>query len=348
MVSDVNGYILEINQKLLELVGGESSIWLGQPMDKLVSTSSRIFLQTHIWPILLKEGQLQEIKLHMLDKQGAQIPVLTNCQINTQSAKHRFHWVFFVSLERSRFEGELLQARKHAESALQRLQVSEGALKQSVRDKEALIMEVHHRVKNNLQVITSLLRLESGRSEVAEVKSVLGDMQSRIRTMSMLHESLYRSGTSATVDLGNYLKQLSSKAFQSQSMSPGAVRLELNLESVPVGMDQAVTCGLLVNELISNCFKHGFPAGLAGFISVSLQPLGADAQWCLRVSDTGVGLPENFEEKRTNSLGLQLVGDLARQIGGKLTITPNQDKGVAFAVSFLAVEPAPLRTIQTH
>ena len=342
MVSDPDGNILDVNQKLLQIAGGETSTWLGQPMDKLVSVSSRIFLQTHIWPILLKEGQLHEVKLHLLDKQGAQIPVLINCQANTRSEKHRYHWVFFVSLERSRFEGELLQAKKHAESALLQLQISEAALKQSLRDKEALIVEVHHRVKNNLQVITSLLRLESGRSGVAEVKSVLGDMQSRIRTMSMLHESLYRSGTSATVDLGSYLRQLSTKAFQSQSTSSGAVRLELNLESVQVGMDQAVTCGLLVNELISNCFKHGFPAGLSGFISVHLQQLGTDKRWCLRVSDTGVGLPETFEEKRNKSLGLQLVGDLARQIGGQLTITPNQDKGVAFAVNFQAVEPAPL------
>jgi two-component sensor histidine kinase len=342
MVSDIDGYILEVNQNLLEVVGGETSTWLGQPMDKLVSMSSRIFLQTHVWPILLKDGQLQEVKLHMLDKQGAQIPVLTNCQISTQSEKHRCHWVFFVSQDRSRFEGELLQAKKQAESALERLQISEVALKQSLRDKEALIMEVHHRVKNNLQVITSLLRLESGRSEVAVVKAVLGDMQSRIRTMSMLHESLYRSGTSASVELGSYLRKLSTQAFQSQAASSDAVRLELHLESVLVSMDQAVTCGLLVNELISNCFKHGFPAELSGFISVNLQQLDTDAQWCLRVSDSGVGLPENFEDKRKKSLGLQLVADLVRQIGGKLTITPNLEKGVTFAVNFNVIQPGPV------
>lgn len=342
MVSDLSGGILEINQKLLEVVGGEASTWLGQPMDKLVSISSRIFLQTHVWPILMKVGQVQEIKLHILDAQGHQVPVLTNCQRNTGGEKHCYHWVFFVSLERSRFEGELLHAKKQAESALRQLQISEGALQQSLRDKEALIKEVHHRVKNNLQVITSLLRLESGRSAVPEVKSVLGDMQRRIQTMSMLHELLYRSGTSATVDLGGYLRQLSTQAFHSQLVSSSVLGLKLNLSSVLVSMDQAVTCGLLVNELISNCFKHGFPAGLSGAVSIDLRPLDEAQQWSLCVSDTGVGLSANFEEKRKNSLGLQLADDLARQIGGKLMITPNHDKGVSFSVNFHARSPVPL------
>jgi len=341
MVSDLSGSILEINQKLLEVVGGNASTWLGQPMDKLVSVSSRIFLQTHVWPILLKDGQVLEIKLHMLDANGQQVPVLTNCQLNTGSEKHCYHWVFFVSMERSRFEGELLQVKKQAESALNLLQISESALQQALRDKEALIKEVHHRVKNNLQVITSLLRLESSSSDVAEVKSVLNDMQSRIRTMSMLHESLYRSGTVASVDLGHYLRQLSTQAFHSQTTSSGAVKLDLSLGSVHAGMDQAVSCGLLVNELISNCFKHGFPDGISGVVSIHLQPLENAGHWRLRVCDTGVGLPDNFEEKRNNSLGLMLAGDLSRQIGGVLEIAANEGKGTVFGVDFHVKAPLP-------
>lgn len=300
-------------------------------MNKLVSRPTSIFLQTHIWPILFKEGKVQEIKLQLLGANGVEIPVLCNCQRNAQ---HDYHWVFFVSMERSRFERELLDAKKRAESALTQLQVSESALKQSLRDKEALIKEVHHRVKNNLQVITSLLRLESGRSGISEVKSVLGDMQSRIRTMSMLHESLYRSETSATVDLGSYLRRLSTQAFQSQSTGSGKVGLKQDLESVQVGMDQAVTCGLLVNELISNCFKHGFPAGTNGLVLVGLRPLENAGHWHLSVCDTGVGLADDFDHKRKHALGLQLAADLARQIGGVLQIATNGGRGVACSVEF--------------
>ena len=198
--------------------------------------------------------------------------------------------------------------------------LTEETLQSSVQEKSALLNEVHHRVKNNLQVITSLLRLESRRSTVDDTKAVLGDMQARIRAMALLHESLYRSGTFASVDLGNYLRQLATQAFQTQATNSGAVQLELKLGSVQVGMDQAIPCGLLINELISNCLKHGFPPGVTGLVRVELQPLETPNHWRLCVSDSGVGLPENFEDKRKDSLGLQLVGDLARQLGGKSAI----------------------------
>jgi two-component sensor histidine kinase len=193
-----------------------------------------------------------------------------------------------------------------------------------------------------MQVITSLLRMEGRRSVVSDTKAVLGEMQARIRAMALLHESLYRTGTFASVDLGSYLKQLATQAFQTVVTDTDTIELKLNLGSVQVGMDQAIPCGLLLNELISNSLKHGFPVGVTGHVSIDLRPLDTANEWQLRLCDTGIGLPENFEEKRKNSLGLQLVGDLARQIGGELQITPNADRGVAFAVNFQVIEPAPL------
>jgi PAS domain S-box-containing protein len=211
---------------------------------------------------------------------------------------------------------------------------TEQALQASLQEKVALLNEVHHRVKNNLQVITSLLRLEAGRSSQPDTKSVLTDMQGRIRSMALLHESLYRSGIFASVDLGSYLKQLASQAFRAQSS--GAVRLELELASVPVSMDQATPCGLLLNELISNCLKHGFPDGRSGEVRVELQVLPTlesdTTQVRLRVSDTGVGLPEDIEVRRSHSLGLHLVDDLARQLGATLEI--GAGRGAQFVVTF--------------
>ena len=221
---------------------------------------------------------------------------------------------------------------------------TEHALQTSLQEKVALLNEVHHRVKNNLQVITSLLRLEAGRSSQPDTKSVLTDMQGRIRSMALLHESLYRTGTFASVDLGAYLKQLASQAFRAQSS--GAVRLELELATVQVSMDQAMPCGLLVNELISNCLKHGFPEGHSGEIRIELHVMttvapateGRAAQWLLRVSDTGVGLPADFKARRHQSLGLQLVADLVHQIGGTLDI--GSAPGAVFTVVFTPNAPS--------
>jgi two-component sensor histidine kinase len=193
-------------------------------------------------------------------------------------------------------------------------------LQASLKEKVMLLNEVHHRVKNNLQVITSLLSLESARSSAPDIQQVLKNMQGRIRSMALLHQSLYRSGIFASADLGAYLQELASQAFRAQAGGANAVRLKLDLERILVSMDQAGPCGLLANELISNCFKHAFPEGSEGEIHLGLRLLPGSNKVRLSVSDSGVGLPADFTSRRENSLGLQLVADLARQIGGTLEI----------------------------
>ncbi len=151
------------------------------------------------------------------------------------------------------------------------------------------------RAKNNLQVITSLLRLKN--------RKVLKDMQGRIQSMALLHETLYRSGTFAAVDLGVYLRHLATQSFRALTVRTDSVKLDLRLDSVNVEMDQAIPCGLLVNELISNCMKHAFP------------------------------------DDRARSLGLQLASDLARQLGGRLEIEPGAVSGVSIAVTWATPDP---------
>jgi PAS domain S-box-containing protein len=217
------------------------------------------------------------------------------------------------------------------------LKLAEENLCSALQEKTALLNEVHHRVKNNLQVITSLLRLEVGRSSDPAVCSVLDDMKGRIRSMALLHESLYRTGTFASVDLGAYLKQLCMQAFRSNDSNDGSVRLELDLAPLAISLDQATPAGLLVNELISNCLKHAFVDGRSGVVQVSLQQQ-SDRKWCLRVADTGVGLADDFDVRRAQSLGLQLVSDLATQMDGVLHIEPHSTAsgGAVFSVVFLS------------
>lgn len=206
-------------------------------------------------------------------------------------------------------------------------------LRDTLREKTSLLNEVHHRVKNNLQVITSLLRLESGRSNEENTKTVLNDMQGRIRSMALLHETLYRSGIFASADLAHYLKELATQAFRSHiNSNGGAIRLELDLHSVSVSMDQATPCGLIVNELISNSLKHAFPDGRSGVVKISLLPMLEANAVSMAVSDDGIGLPGDFAKRREQSLGLQLVDDLVVQIGGKLSI--ESDHGSAFTILF--------------
>ncbi len=277
---------------------------------------------------------LQELETAKRENRG-----FTSFEVNLRAKDGSVHT---VSAGAAAFDPERMDEHVVVLHDITAIKAIQTALEATVAEKNSLLKEVHHRVKNNLQIITSLLRLESRRSTHAETTTVLGEMQARIRAMALLHESLYRSGTLASIDLGHYLQQLSTQAFRTQSMDPAAVALQLHLGTVQIGMDQAIPCGLLVNELISNCLKHGFPTGSTGQVSIDLRPLALQQQWCLRVCDNGVGLPHDFEDRRERSLGLQLAADLARQIGGALDISPNVDKGVAFTVEFKVLEPAPL------
>lgn len=233
-------------------------------------------------------------------------------------------------------QGRIIGSLSSGEDITDRRQ-AEQALQTSLREKEALLKEVHHRVKNNLQVINSLLRLESARSAQPDTKAVLLEMQGRIRSMALLHESLYRSASFAAVDLGVYLRQLALQSFRALAPEHSRISLELDLASIHVGMDQAIACGLIVNELISNCLKHGFPSGRQGEVRIELQTLGEGPHLCIRVSDTGIGLPAEFESLRSRSLGLQLVADLAVQIAGVLTI--GTGKTAVFEVVFKTSHP---------
>ena len=209
---------------------------------------------------------------------------------------------------------------------------AETALRGSLHEKEALLKEVHHRVKNNLQVITSLLRLEAHRDVAPGTRNVLKEMQGRIRSMALIHETLYRTGDFARIDVGEYLRQLGQQLFRAQNSEPSRVRLKMDLAEILLDIDHAIPCGLIANELLSNSLKYAFPEGRAGDVWLRLSR-GEDSSVVLRVEDTGVGLAPDFETRRTGSLGLQLVGDLSRQLGGRLEIGGG-GPGARFTITF--------------
>lgn len=219
--------------------------------------------------------------------------------------------------------------RRKAEHALRE---SEERLRVALDAANALLKEVHHRVKNNLQVISSLLRLERDRHSDVTVKSAMGEMQLRIQSMALLHETLYRSNDIAHVDLGRYLTELANQVFRSAAPSTGAVSLRLNLASVLVDMDHAIACGLLVNEVLSNCFKHGFPNGRAGTVTIDLLAVDGGLSYLLQISDDGVGLPADFAHRQTVSLGVHLIKVLAQQLKASLAIYG--DAGTTFSLTF--------------
>ena len=211
---------------------------------------------------------------------------------------------------------------------------AEAAMRASLEEKEALLKEVHHRVKNNLQVVTSLLALQAQLEQRPEVLTALRDTQGRVRAMALLHENLYRSPSLSRVTLAPYLEAIGAQLARSY-LSESAPRLTVRVDDLELPIDQAMPCGLLVSELVTNAFKHAFPGGDGGTIVVAAVREGPAV--VLTVSDDGVGLAPDLDLTSSPSLGLRLVRGLADQLNGELTI--DHGRGTSVSVRFDLASP---------
>ncbi len=206
----------------------------------------------------------------------------------------------------------------------------EEQIKASLEEKGMLLREIHHRVKNNLQVISSLLKLHSGDKGDKQYIEMLKDSQNRIKSMALIHEELYKSKDLANIDFDDYIKNLAKSLFRSYGISNGRIALKIDVEEVSLGIDTAIPCGLIINELISNSLKHAFPDDREGEIKIVLRLTDED-EIELTVSDNGVGIPEDLDFKKTESIGLKLVTNLAeKQLHGVVKL--NQSKGTEFQI----------------
>ena len=194
---------------------------------------------------------------------------------------------------------------------------AEQRIAAALHEKEALLKEIYHRVKNNLQVVASLLTMQGHSVDDPAVRALFDDSAARVMAMSEVHEQLYRSHDLASIDFKRYLGQLVER-LASQHGRQG-VRIESALDQVVLGIETAIPCALIVNELVSNAVKHAFPHGSAGRIQVGLQADGEDGAR-LWVEDDGVGLQPGFSPATSRSLGWRLVVGLVNQIGGKLVV----------------------------
>jgi len=209
---------------------------------------------------------------------------------------------------------------------------TEEALQASLAQKEVLLREIHHRVKNNMQTIVGLLRMHARRIDDAQLTEIFNDCRDRIGAMSLIHEALYQSDDLVKIDFKAYLKKLCRNLAQAHDAGKRGVTLTASAEDVSMNMDQGVAVGMVIAELISNAFKHAFPDGGGGTVSVGLdRPDGETVR--LAVSDTGKGLPPDFDMSASSSLGMRLVwGAVTRELGG--SIEAANDGGAKFVIRF--------------
>lgn len=217
----------------------------------------------------------------------------------------------------------------------------EKQLRTSLEEKEALLKEIHHRVKNNLQMISSLLNLQSKFIKDKRAVAVLKDTQNRVKSISLIHERLYESKELKVVNFGLYVRNLMAHLFDSCRANSFGVSLELDVQNILLPLEKAIPCGLIVNELVSNSLKHAFPReSRKGFQQapstdgkvIRLEFYSGKAnRITLRVRDNGIGFPENLDFRKTETFGLQLVTTLVGQLKGKVEL--DRRRGTQFDIS---------------
>lgn len=210
----------------------------------------------------------------------------------------------------------------------------EESMMASLKEKETLLKELYHRTKNNMQVIYSLLNLQALTGNDQKTSEIIREIQNRIRAISLVHEKLYRSREVSNIDLSDYVTELSSAILLSYNVEDKMITLALDLEPLPVGIDVAIPCGLVINELMTNSLKYAFPNGKGGEIRLSLHASG-NGETRLTLGDNGIGLPTGFDFRKAPSLGLRLVCQLVEsQLKGKIELGPARPGGTEFSVSF--------------
>jgi PAS domain S-box-containing protein len=305
MVADIHGRVTQANDTLLAMTG-YSRDDLPLRWDAMTPPEYRA-QDERVIDCLLKTGTGHPVEKEFLRKDSGRVSVLIGWALLSEETGDCMCFVLDNS------------ERKRAERCLQT----------ALREKEALLKEVHHRVKNNLQLISSLLSLQAARIKDPTALELIADSRSRVRSIALVHENLYRAGTFTDLPLATHVQSL----FRSYNLGGHRIRLETHLADVPLDLDQAVPCVLIVNELVSNALKHAFPDGREGRVLVEFRTVDG-GRYRLSVADDGVGLPADFEVSHPDSLGLQLVGDLALQLRG--TVVVNRESGTTIAITFEA------------
>ncbi|MBI2947191.1 MAG: PAS domain S-box protein [Verrucomicrobia bacterium] len=307
-----SGKWMKVNRTLCEIVGYAEGDFRSLYFHSLTHPDDVADHQARLRGLLAGESGAFQMEARFLHRSGSVV------------------WVFLsVSLLRDG-KGKPLYFIAQIQNITERKRADEQ-VKSSLREKEVLLKEIHHRVKNNLQVISSLLRLQSGYVKDEAAKELFRESQNRVRSMALIHQKLYQSQDLARIDFNEYLLSLLAMLFRSYGAHAGTINLETHVDPVFLDIDTAIPVGLLVNELASNSLKYAFPENRCGTIRIDFRAVGHD-EFVLALRDDGIGLPGDFDLDKVLTLGLRLVKILTSQLGGTLTF--HRNGGTGFTVTF--------------
>jgi len=308
---DMEGKILSVNRFGLEQLGYTAEELIGQSVLNIFHEDDKQAVRKQFTACLKNPGKTNYWEFRKIRKDGTVL------------------WVREASRAVRETDGSTVILIV-CEDITERKQAEEQ-IKESLKEKEVLLKEVQHRVKNNLQVISSLLDLQTEYFTDKKAIGVFKETHNRVRSMALIHEQLYQSKHLARVDFAEYIRNLGTYLFQSYGVKSEAVSLKVGVDNVFLDVDTAITCGLIINELVSNSLKYAFNGRKKGEIGISLRSDNGNG-FTLTVRDNGVGFPKHLDFRKTKSLGLQLVNALTNQLGGAIRL--NREGGTEFRIMF--------------
>lgn len=277
------------------------------------------------------EDQPWVMKLLSDHLQDSSNPYVFDYRVKTKSGQWKWIGNYGKVVARDSGGEPLRMAGMHKDISIRKQR--EEQIKASLKEKEVMLQEIHHRVKNNLQVISSLLNLQARNVKDPGTLEVIKESQNRVSSMALVHEKLYQSKNLDKINFAEYVNDLVNSLIRSYQSQSGRVKVSIDVESVALQLDTAIPCGLIINELVSNALKYAFPDCPTPEIKISMQTDAAN-ELKLVIADNGVGISPDFDWRQSRSLGLRLVSNLTRQLSGKLDLL--RDEGTAFSLTFPA------------
>ena len=304
---DAEGRILKVNRAFRDVFGYGDDI-IGVLPEVLLVDGERSAARAAL-AACARDGRIKNFRTTLRTKDGRELPFLLSATCQYDDA--------------GRPKGMTVVAREISDLAT------------ALKEKEILLREVYHRAKNNMQIISSLLSLQAGRIEDPVFRDILKQNQSRIRTMALVHERLYKSGDLSRIDFSSYVRSLATQLLAAAGPAAERIALDLDLAEVALNVNTAIPCGLILNELVLNALKHAFPDGRGGALKIAIRATGP-GRYLLKVADDGVGFPGDLDFRKARTMGLEIVNTLVGQIEGAIEL--DRGGGTAFTIEF--AEPA--------